>query len=244
MNLTNHTSEFNAIDLNSLYKQGKPTCSVVIDSFLPSQLALDLHNECTSLDQSLWTTFTRNSSHMEECKQLAYMPVGKQFVEHMHSSEVIRWLETLTGITGLIPDPHLTGAGYSRSYQGDTLKIHNDFNWNNELQLHRAISIILYITPDWNPAWGGALDFYDSTKEKIVTSVNCIFNRLLVWQYHSRNFHGHTTPLSCPKGVTRNTMRIYYYTSNSTHNVEDLPHRSQYWYDHVTNTSYDKREHK
>jgi hypothetical protein len=181
---------------------------------------------------------------MEECKQLTHMPVGRQFVEHMHSSEVIRWLETVTGIAGLIPDPHITGAGYSKSYQGDTLKIHNDFNWNNDLKLHRAISIILYITPDWDPAWGGALDFYDSNREQIVTSVDCIFNRLLIWQYHSRNFHGYTSPLNCPDGLTRNTMRLFYYTSNSTYNAEDLPHRSQYWYDPATNTSYDKREHK
>ena len=227
-----------------MFIHGQPTENVVIDNFLPISIAYDLYNECVSLDQTNWTKFTRNNSHMQECKNLSNMVAGKRFVEEMHSSETVKWLEDLTGISGLIPDPHITGAGYSRSFRGDTLQVHNDFNWNEQLRLHRAISLILYITPEWDPEWGGSLDFYDLNKDQIVKTVDCVFNRLLIWKYHNRNFHGYTTPLSCPAHISRNTIRLFYYTSNSTHNPVDLPHRSQYWYDRTTNTPYDKRDQK
>lgn len=228
--------------LANTFNAGQPTRNLVIDNFLPKDLALDLNNECGSLPSDLWTTFTRNSSHMKECRKLDYMPVGRRFVEEMTSSSTITWLERVTGITGLIPDPHIVGAGYSKSYSGDTLQVHNDFNWNNELRVHRALSVILYLTPEWNSIWGGGLDFYDTNRKNVVKTVDCLFNRLLMWEYSPRNFHGYTTPLSCPMDVTRNTMRLFYYVSNSTYNENDLPHRSQYWYNPETNSAYDKRE--
>lgn len=232
------------LTLLNIFKNGKPTPNLILDDFLPKNTAIELARECASISTEYWTKFTRNGSHMEECKQLVAMQLARRSVEELNGSEFIKWLEQATGISGLIPDPHLTGAGYSRSYPGDTLQIHNDFNWNDSLKLHRALSLIIYLTPGWKPEWGGSLDFYDQNREYVVKTIDCNFNRLLIWQYHPRNFHGYTTPLKCPAGVTRNTLRLFYYVSNSTHNLSDPPHRSQYWYDRDTNTPFDKRDHK
>ena len=85
----------------------------------------------------------------------------------MHSAEVIRWLEKLTGVQKLIPDPHLVGAGYMKSYRGDTLQIHTDFNWVEEVALNRAVSVIIYLNRGWQSEWGGNLNFYDTTRSKV-----------------------------------------------------------------------------
>ena len=34
-----------------------------------------------------------------------------------------------------------------KSYKGDTLQVHTDFNWVEELALNRAVSIIIYFNP-------------------------------------------------------------------------------------------------
>jgi hypothetical protein len=226
------------------FKLGKPLPMAVIDNFLPAKVALELFEESNSIPSDYWTKFTRNGSHMKESKHLSVAPHAFNLVSYLHSSYALKSLEEVTGIRGIIPDPHLIGAGYSKSGNGDTLQIHNDFNWNEELQLHRALSLILYISPDWQTSWGGALDFYDDKRENIIRSVDCIFNRCLIWEYNKFGFHGYETPISCPPNEFRTTFRVFYYTSNSTHKTDDPPHRSQYWFDPTTGKPYDIRDHK
>lgn len=176
---------------------------------------------------------------MLECKNLSISPVAYELVSALHSSIFINWLENITGIQSLITDPHLIGAGYSKNSSGDSLKPHVDFNWNNRLKLHRAVSLIIYLTPGWKPEWGGSLDFYDADKEKIIKTVNCTFNKALIWNYHRKGFHGYADPIQCPVETFRGTFRLFYYISNSTYKPEDLPHRSLYWFNHDTKEPYD-----
>jgi len=234
----------NVFNSNEEFKLGQPVPMTVVDNFLPESVALNLFDESNSIPTEYWTTFTRNGSHMRECKHLSQSPNAFNLVAYLHSSYALHHLQEITGIEKLIPDPHLVGAGYSKSGNGDTLKIHNDFNWNEELQLHRALSLILYISPNWQSEWGGALDFYDNKRENIVRTIDCIFNRCLIWKYDKFGFHGYETPINCPDDQFRTTFRLYYYTSNSTYKLDDPPHRSQYWFDENTGNPYDLREHR
>ena len=226
---------------NTDYANNQPVPHTVLDNFLPEDVALSMYAESKNIDNTEWKHFTRNGSNMYELNKLELTPVAFNVLQYLHSGHAIRWLEQLTGIQGLIPDPHLVGAGYSKIYTGDVLKVHTDFNWNNTLKLHRACSLIIYLTPDWNPEWGGSLDFYNQSNDKIVTSVACAFNRCLIWNYHKFGFHGCEQPLSCPDKTFRTAFRIFYYTSNSQYNPDDMPHRSQYWIDETGNP-YDKPE--
>jgi Rps23 Pro-64 3,4-dihydroxylase Tpa1-like proline 4-hydroxylase len=231
-------------ELHTQYSSAKPLPMIQLKDFLPESLAIDLYNESQSIPNEHWTEFTRNGSHMKECKKLDVAPVAFDFVSYMHSSFVLNWLEQLSGIDGLMPDPYLTGAGYSRSFKGDTLKVHTDFNWNEKLKLHRALSLVVYITPSWQEAWGGALNYYDRNRENVEAVVPCTFNNCVIWNYTDRAFHGYEVPLSCPEDITRNTYRLFYYTSNSSHKREDPPHRSLYWIDPATKQPYDIRTQK
>jgi len=230
------------LTLGQLYSSGKPSPNIVLDKFVPERIAHELHRESNNIPEEYWTTFTRNGSHMKECRKLNHMAFARRFIEEMNSSQMLTWLEDLTGIQGLIPDPHLTGAGYSKSFNGDTLKIHNDFNWNDQLRLHRAVSFILYITPGWRPEYNGGLRFYNETQQQVIKTVDCLFNRAMIWSYTPTNYHGYTDPIQCPSNMSRNTIRLFYYTSNSTYRNDDLPHRSQYWFDSDTGAAYDKRD--
>lgn len=224
------------------FNQGAPIPMGIIDNFLPKNVALDMFNESQQINAAEWKTFTRNGSHMVELNKMHLTPVAFQLLNFLHSSYFLNALTEYTGINGLIPDPHLIGAGYSKSYNGDILNVHTDFNWNETLQLHRALTLTVYITPDWQPSWGGALDFYDFKKEKIVSTVDTIFNRCIIWKYHKFGYHGYITPIQCPQDKNRTTFRVFYYTSNSTHLSDDPPHRSLYWIDETTKLPYDNRQ--
>lgn len=212
------------------FKEGLPIPLISLPNFLPIDDAYTLNKECNYIPYDLWKKFTRNGSHMIEYNNLDGMSQGAQMVNVLNSSPFIKYLEELTGIKSLLPDPHLIGAGYSRSFKGDSLKVHTDFNWNEELKLHRALSLIIYLTPGWEKEWGGGLSFYNRDLEEQYTA-DCLFNTALIWKYGKYGYHGYPNPINCPKDKSRNTLRLFYYISDSQHKSDDPPHRSLYYLD-------------
>lgn len=229
----------NIYDLNNTFVGTPPYPMIVLDNFLPNTLANSMANECETIPDHHWTEFTRNKSHMKECVKMEYAPHAFNFVTQMHSALGMEWLTKVTGITDLIPDPYLVGAGYSRSWRGDSLKLHTDFNWNEKIKVHRMLSLIVYLTPDWKEEYGGALEFTDFNRDKVIQKVPTFFNRAIIWRYHKRGFHGYPHPITCPDNVTRNTFRLFFYYSDAKHRDDDRPHRSLYWYDDELNEPYD-----
>lgn len=227
--------------LHNEFIKGKPVPSILIPNFLKTETALELYNE-SQYDDSAWKVFTRNGSYMKEYNNIELLPNAYKFYSYIHSKPFLDWLQQLTGIKGLIPDPHLVGAGYSKSFNGDILKVHTDFNWNDTLRLYRAVSLIVYLTPDWQEEWGGGLSFFDDNREEVISTLPCLFNNCAVWKYDERAFHGYTKPISCPDDKSRNSIRAFYYTSQ-IENVDTFkPHRSLYWFDENTKQPFDKRE--
>ena len=230
--------------LNNRFVGTPPFPMIVLDNFLPEDFASSMATECESIPLQHWTEFTRKGSFMRECKRLEHAPVAFDFVNQMHSALGMEWMTSITGIKDLIPDPYLTGAGYSRSFRGDSLQLHSDFNWNDQIKVHRMLSFIIYLNPNWQEEWGGSLEFTDFNKEKVIQSVPPLFNRAIIWRYHKRGFHGYPHPLTCPENMSRNTFRLFYYYSDAKHKDDDRPHRSLYWYDKDLNEPYDIPTHR
>lgn len=238
--ITNKFTDTN--NLNNEFTTGKPLPSIVFDDFLPKEFVTELYNESMSIPDEYWKIFTRKGSHMMETTNLNVAPIANEFVNQMHSHMGMKWLSSIVGIPELISDPYIVGAGYSKSFNGDTLQVHSDFNWNDTLKLHRALSLIIYITPTWKPEYGGGLEFYDYNNKEIIKTVDCNFNRCLIWQHHKRGFHGYKRPIESPNGLSRNAFKLFFYVSKAEYDPEDPPHRSLYWYDENSNQPYDNRD--
>lgn len=174
--------------------------------------------------------FNRNGSAMYEwCEyNKKKTPVAYELISFLHSTEWVRYLEELTNIKGLIPDIHLHGAGYMRCGRGDSLKIHTDFNWQNDIKLNRVLTLTIYLNRDWKEEWNGDIQFWDKTNQQCVKSYFPNWGNCIIWEYDELGFHGHPNPLNCPEGEYRDGFRLFYYTSNSTN---ENPHRSLYWFD-------------
>lgn len=224
------------------YKNGIPVPYLVVDNFLPTEILEQLQQESSAIPQHYWTEFTRNGSYMKECKSFVNAPLIQTLVHCLNSGEFIDWIEAVTDKKKVISDPHLIGAGLSESFQGCSLKLHTDFNWNDELSLNRTLSLILYLNPEWDPAWGGGLDFYSFDRKEKITSIAPMPNRLLIWDYHNEFVHGYPEPLNCPETASRLNLRVFYYTSNAT--PLNPPHRSLYWWDDTNGRAIDNRDQK
>ena len=224
------------------YNHGQPVPWITFDNFLPEELLKKVQEEINLMPTHIWTEFTRSGSFMLECNSLKYCPTIRDLVLNLNSGEFVTWLEGITGLKKLVPDTHLVGAGLMRCFTGHNLKLHTDFNWNEQLHLNRALSIILYLSPEWDESWGGQLEFWNFEKTNCIHKVSPKPNRLLIWNYDEKLIHGHPSPLTCPDGMSRDGLRLFYFTSNA----EPLspPHRSLYWFDESTKTPYDKRENR
>lgn len=140
-------------------------------------------------------------------------PVVRAFLDAMNGFEVLLWLEALTGIEGLIPDPYFGGGGLHQIEPGGFLKIHADFNVHPKLHLDRRVNLLIYLNRGWREEWGGALELWNAAMTERVQSVVPMFNRTVVFSTSDTSFHGHPHPLASPPGVTRKSLSFYYYTA-------------------------------
>ena len=205
----------------------------VFPKLLPYQAISNLKTELEELfgyKKSEFKVFDRNGSMMYEwCKyNQSITPYAYDLISYFHSSEFVRWLEDVTEIKGLIPDIHLHGAGYMRCGTGDSLKIHTDFNWQDDIKLNRVLTLVIYLNEGWQENWNGDIQFWDKENKECVKRYFPDWGNCVIWEYDEQGFHGHPNPLACPNGEYRDGFRLFYYTSNSTN---ENPHRSLYGFD-------------
>ena len=56
-----------------------------------------------------------------------------------------------------------------------------------------------------------------------------ILNRCVVFNTTSNSYHGHPDPLTCPEGITRNSIALYYYTNGRDDGFESEREHSTLW---------------
>lgn len=202
------------------YVFAEPFPHAVIDDFLPLAIAeaLLLHFPAEAkphdkvYEKGYGGQFKRQISPYD-CD--AFMHSAFAF---FNSPPMLAFLEGLTNIKGLIPDPYFTGGGLHEIRAGGMLGIHADFQVNETLQLRRRINVLIYLNKDWNPAYGGALELWDKNMQHKVKSVAPLFNRCVIFNTDADSFHGHPDPLTTQADETRKSIALYYYTAQAIEN--------------------------
>ena len=226
--------------LQQEYRSHPGYSKLEIKNFLPLDLVQQAAQELQDIPLEKCKKFTRKGSCMYEYNNLDDTPIQDQIVNALHGATFLKWLQEVTDTVDLIPDPHLVGAGYSKAYTGDSLKVHTDFNWNDQLRLHRRLSVIIYLNEHYKEDWGGNLDFYDTDRKSVVSRVVPGAGNLVVWSYNNLAYHGYPEPMKLPGTMSRKNLRLFYYVSNAKHDDKFPPHRSLYWFDDKEKVPYDK----
>lgn len=141
------------------------------------------------------------------------------FLLFLNSSRFLSFMEQLTGIDGLIPDPYFRGGGIHRIEPGGKLDVHLDFNIHPKLKLERRLNAIVYLNKDWEESYGGHLDLWEGELREgehhlleQAAHILPVFNRTAVFATSDRSYHGHPDPLTCPPDRSRQSIAVYYYT--------------------------------
>ncbi len=131
----------------------------------------------------------------------------------LNSRPMLQFLETLTGIKGILPDPYFSGGGLHQIKPGGKLGVHADFNHHDKLNLDRRINVLIYLNKDWKEEYGGHFELWNKDMTAAEVKILPLFNRCAIFSTTSTSYHGHPTPLSCPPDRTRKSIATYYYSN-------------------------------
>ena len=131
----------------------------------------------------------------------------------MKSSSFVTFLEQLSGIKNIIPDPHYRGSGLHFTVTGGNLNIHADFNTYRDYNLDRRLNIFIFLNPDWPEEHGGHLELWSRDMKSCHERVLPTLGRFVAFSSTDFSYHGHPAPLAAPSGRARRSMALYYYTN-------------------------------
>eukprot|EP01038_Epipyxis_sp_PR26KG_P010116 gene10116-13597_t len=139
-------------------------------------------------------------------------PATAALFAFLKSSTFVKFLEYMTKIEGLIPDPHYRGSGIHQTLPGGNLNVHADFNRYVQYDMHRRVNVFIYLNPDWEESYGGHLELWSKDLKKCDQHILPTLGRFVAFSSTDFSYHGHPQPLSCPEGRSRRSLAMYYYT--------------------------------
>ena len=212
--------------LHEQYAGADPFPHIVLDDLFDADALDRVLADFPKPDETRWLTFDSPTE-----KKLGYYhehstisPAVRAFLDAMNGFEMLLFLEALTGIDGLIPDPYFGGGGLHQIETGGYLKIHSDFNVHPKLKLDRRINMLIYLNRGWRDEWGGHLELWNATMTERRQRIAPLFNRTVVFSTTDTSYHGHPHPLTAPAGVTRKSVSLYYYTAGRPEEERSAPH--------------------
>jgi Rps23 Pro-64 3,4-dihydroxylase Tpa1-like proline 4-hydroxylase len=196
------------------YKNNKPFPHIYFDNFLPTEAVEAALKDFPEPKQLKWNEFDNPNERKLAFDAVEKLPDAvRDILYFLNSRPMIQFLEILTGIDGVIPDPYFVGGGLHQIKPGGKLGVHADFNWHQKLKLDRRINVLVYMNKDWKEEYGGHFELWNREMTQADQKILPLFNRCAIFSTTDFSFHGHPTPLSCPPDRTRKSIATYYYSN-------------------------------
>jgi Rps23 Pro-64 3,4-dihydroxylase Tpa1-like proline 4-hydroxylase len=200
------------------FLSAEPFDHVIIDDFFLPEIAQQLVEDFPTYDSPVWNAHYNNPiENKKACNHWDKFPRSTYSTLHyLVSTAFENIVSEITGNPKLQADVGLHGGGWHAHATSGKLNIHVDYSIHPKLQLERHYNLIIYLTPDWNPEWGGGLELWshqtDGTPDRLAVTVENRFNRAVLFDTTQQAWHGLPRDLTCPAGVIRQSLAVYYVT--------------------------------
>lgn len=166
----------------------QPVAHFVIDNLLPLELVHGIYRSFPSVSQMNLKKSLRElkyvTAQMNRCAGLI-----EETVFAFHDSRIVALIEEITQLREIEPDRLLYAGGISTMTRGHFLNPHLDNSHDKSRERYRALNLLYYSTPDWNPAEGGSLELWPDGPKGSPITIPCLFNRLVVMATNRRSWH-------------------------------------------------------
>jgi hypothetical protein len=196
------------------YREGAPVPHLLLVDFLDSDVASLIAGEFPDPNTEAWTQYKHhNENKLGMAKRELFPPGLREVTDELNSPSFVSWLSEVTGIPDLFPDSSLEGGGLHQSSRGGFLNVHTDFSHHHyHKHWRRRVNLILYLNPDWQSEWGGSIELWDVDMRGCTAKYPPLLNHVLIFNTNEKSLHGFPEPLTCPQGVSRKSVALYYYT--------------------------------
>lgn len=217
------------------FREAEPFPHIVIDDFLAAELIARLNAEFPDFDNKKKSGSAHIPVILEDGSEAQ---LGKEWMSReqlvpliyrrlyweLNNNPFVALLEKITGIGGVLADPHLRGGGIHRTGPGGYLKVHADFNKHPQFGLDRRLNLLIYLNEDWLPEYGGDLELWTRDMRRCVHTIAPVAGRCVIFQTSNTSYHGHPHPLTCPPDRARRSVALYYYSHGRPGEDEDTEH--------------------
>ncbi len=215
--------------LHDEYVAALPYPHIVLDDFLQPGVASSAAKEYPPLDHDTWNNYLHaNERKFSHTDPSTWGPTLQAILAELNSPRFVDWVGQLIGVDDLIPDPSLEGGGLHQSTTGGFLNMHADFTVHpHHRTWQRRANLLLYLNEDWRPEFGGDLEMWDAEMRTCVKKVAPVANRVLIFTTDPTSFHGHPEPMTCPEGMARKSLALYYFTIERDPVVRSTEYRAR-----------------
>jgi Rps23 Pro-64 3,4-dihydroxylase Tpa1-like proline 4-hydroxylase len=192
----------------------KPFKYIIFDDFLQVPAAEEILQEYPDVESGNWD----GATYIHQKNKFSLKHFGPQYpaldslFKELNGEKFISFLSHVTGINDLLGDEELFGGGLHQSVKGAFLDVHVDFNHHDTTRHHRRMNAIIYMNKNWRQEYNGYLELWDMKEKRQIEMIAPVFNRLVIFETNEHSYHGHPKPLNTPKGITRKSVAVYYYT--------------------------------
>lgn len=203
------------------FESAQPFSHTIIDNFLPADVADKVLAEFEVVSAG-WAHYHHYNEKKMALRDVSKMGnITRAVFDDLQSQRFVASMEALSGVQNLLPDPQLDGAGLHQIMPGGFLNIHADFmSHTTQPTWSRQLNLLLYLNKDWRPEYNGALELWDEDMKTMARSIEPVFNRCVIFRTSATAFHGHPNRLSCPAGMSRKSIALYYFRDEKA--VNDL----------------------
>ena len=201
-----------------IFLNAKPFRHIVIDDFFEAAFAERLLTDFPRFDPKL--AIAENGTvggKAVNTKIREVSPTYRELYDAISAPPFLELVSQLSGIPDLILDPKMFGGGTHENLHGQELDPHVDFNYDEAMNLHRRLNLIVYLNKGWKTEWGGGLEIHSNPRkpfENQVQTYDPLFNRCVMFETNEYSWHGFPIINLPPeeRRRSRKSISIYLYT--------------------------------
>jgi Rps23 Pro-64 3,4-dihydroxylase Tpa1-like proline 4-hydroxylase len=206
------TEPLDAGKFRPAYEAGRPWRHLVATDLLPREVIIAAEQEVTESARLLvpGQSNLRRSVKAEAPK--VNSATATAVLERLNQEDFVDFLEELTGVPDLVPDPAHKWGGLHVYGPGHYDSVHRDFAVHPTTRLWHRVNVLVYLNSDWDESYGGHLELWPVEMTRATTRIAPRAGSMLIFETHHETLHGLPEPIACPPDRLRMSLASYYFS--------------------------------